>query len=427
MGLSTLIYACVRWLLILPLMIAIGVLASPLTAESKEEEDLVEQLTRELEEFQDKKTQEADPDDPRYRFMLLGVDEDYQKRERFRLKDQILTFIPPLYQPAFVGHGYVLPPRTWRISTSVSSFSIDPKDFFKDGKVDFATHENHSVDRIKLELDVFYGIDYNLTLRINIPYWISQSRGSVHPAGVQDMNLFVEGTSTELGDISIFLKKKFWDQGNFFFNFSGVAGLKLSTGSDSETFDQPMVVEGPGSTPPSVAFGGNSFPRFSDDGRLPSVLQPGTGSMAYHLGLFATRQFMRNPSALHVGALASFFSSSDGLDPGDQVKFFASYVKPIFHEYVSLDATINGMYKEEDSYSGTFTHPVPGPDGNFSGLATTPRPAFRGGTVLFASPSIIFNPTPLTRFSLTAMFRLNEPDLGPWPSSVYRLSATFTF
>lgn len=381
-----------------------------------------------LKEFDEDQTASKHPDydDSRYDFLRLGTDRIYMKSERFRLRDQILTFIPPLYQPAFVGHAYVLPPNAWRIAFGSTSFDIGSDDFLKDGQAD-PTHESHRVSRERLDLDVFYGLDHDFTIRVNIPYWSSSSRGSIHPAGVRNMDLFAEGNSSEIGDLSIFLKKKFWDQGNIGFNLAGVVGVKLPTGADDETFDSPLVLRDPMGNQ-TVAFGGGNFTRFSDDGRLPSALQPGTGAFGYSVGLFGTRQFVLLRSALHAGVLARFLDGTDGIDPGDELRFFASFVKPVYKDYLSVELAFNGMHKEEDHYSGQFTHPVPDPvTGDMAGFATTDRPPFRGGTVLFASPSLIFIPNPWLRLTLSGMFRVNDPDLGPWPGSQLRVGTTVTF
>ncbi|MFQ5702353.1 MAG: hypothetical protein ACE5HU_10970, partial [Acidobacteriota bacterium] len=132
--------------------------------------------------------------------------------------------------------------------------------------------------------------------------------------------------------------------------------------------------------------------------------------------------------ARHAGVLARFLDGTDGIDPGDELRFFASFVKPVYKDYLSVELAFNGMHKEEDHYSGQFTHPVPDPvTGDMAGFATTDRPPFRGGTVLFASPSLIFIPNPWLRLTLSGMFRVNDPDLGPWPGSQLRVGTTVTF
>lgn len=395
--------------------------------EPKDPQSELEELLKEFEQDeQAKKNKQPNYDDPKYRYRMLGVDDPYMRRERFRLRAQILTFIPPLYQPAFLGHGYVLPPNTWRVGVSPTFFDVESDDFFKDNVPDI-THEDHEVERSEWDLDVFYGLDHDFTVRVKIPFITVQSQGSVHPAGVMDMDLFVEGATSEVGDVELFLKKKFWDQANRGFNFAGVIGVKLPTGSDNEKFDRPMVVRDPMGAL-GVAFGGGPFPRFSDDGRLPSVLQPGTGAFGYQFGLFGTRQFQKHRAAFHAGFLARFLNGNDGVEPGDELRFFATYVKAVYKDYLSVELAVNGMDKESDRYDGTFTHPVPDPDtGLFAGMATTERPPFREGTVVFATPSVIFIPNPWLRFTVSAMFRLNEPELGPWPDRQLRFGATVTF
>lgn len=391
--------------------------------ESSDLEDLLKEFEAEEEAG---KNSRPDYDKPLYDYLRLGVNESYLKQERFRLHDQILTFIPPLYQPAFVGHGYVLPPNTWRVAFSGTFLDVEPDDFFKNGEVDIV-HENHRLERFRLDLDIFYGMDRDFTLRLNLPFHASQSKGSVHPAGVLNMDLFAEGATSQVGDATLFLKKKFWDQANLWFNFAGVVGVKFPTGSNDEKFDRPMVVRDPMGNL-GAAFNGGPFQRFTDDGRLPSGLQPGTGGFGYNVGLFGTRQFIRHRAAVHVGFLARFLDDADGVEPGDELRFFASYVKPIYKDFLSVELAINGMDKKADRYEGQFLHPIPDPaTGLFAGTATTPRPSFREGTIVFASPSIIIIPNPWLRFSATGMIRLNEPKLGPWPDSqlVFNLTSTF--
>ena len=358
-------------------------------------------------------------------FLGLGVGEDFQAVERASTVAQINSFIPPLYQPAFVGHGYVLPPGALRIGAGPSFFNIDSSDFFKGGQEDIV-HEHHSVDRMGLDINVFLGLPRNMTLFVNVPYWTSTSKGSVHPAGVQVMDLFVEGNSQTLGDVQVILKKKWVDQGNFYFNLATVIGLKLATGSNDEPFDAPMTVKNPmGVLGP--AFGGGAFPRFADDGRLPLSLQPGTGGLGYIFGVMGTRQFNGFRGALHGGTLIRILEGADGAEPGNEVRFFASFVKPIAKEQLSLDLTFNGMYRGDDSYDGTFTHPIPNSEGGFGGIATTGRPPFQGGTVMFFSPSLIWSPDPQVRFTGTYSLRLNEPDLGPWPGRILKFGVSYTF
>ena len=366
-----------------------------------------------------------DNETPKDEFLDLGVAKDYQAVERYNTVEQINTFIPPLYQPAFVGHGYVLPPGAMRIAVGFSLFDVDSGDFFKNGDPDFI-HENHNANRLRVDANFFYRLDKNMTVFVNLPYWVSRSTGSVHPAGVAVMDLFVEGNTQAFGDATVIVKKKWLDQGNFLFNLATVTGLKLPNGSNHKKFDEPMVIRTPMGTL-APAFAGGPFTRFTDDGSLPQVLQPGTGGFGYVLGVMGTRQFLRPRGALHGGVVLRFLSGKDGVEPGDEVRFFGSYVKPIYREKVSVDFAFNGMHKGRDKYDGTFTHPVPNPDGTLAGFATTPRPPFQGGTVAFFSPSIIWSVDPQIRVTATGSFRLNQPDLGPWPKTIFRVGVTYTF
>ncbi len=55
------------------------------------------------------------------------------------------------------------------------------------------------------------------------------------------------------------------------------------------------------------------------------------------------------------------------------------------------------------------------------------RPDFSGGFTGFLAPSIIFSPDPQIRLSLTGLFRVVEPDLGPAPDWVLRVGMDVIF
>lgn len=399
-------------------------------------------IENEFQDFENKKLTLPDFTTKEYNFLNLGVDEDYMKMERFRTRDQILTFIPPFFQPAFVGDGYVLPPNTWRISIHSQTLEVNSNDFFKDGQTD-RVHENHNINRTQTDFDLFYGLDYDMTLRINVPLWSTKSAGSIHPAGVAPINLFVEGNNTKLGDISIFLKKKFFDQGNSWLNFAGVIGVIIPTGSDNEKFDDKLIMTSPSDPNGTIAFNGMPFPRFSDDGNLPTTLQPGIGKVGLIFGLMGTKQFER--SALHFGSLININDIGKGendIHTGNEIFYFASYVHPILSDKLSVELAFNGKWKGDDFYPGTFLHPMTSDPSGFgmpimeidpvSGMMTpkmfnTPRPSFSGGWIGFISPSLIFNPYSQIRFELSAMIRVISPELGPAPNHMLRAGIVTTF
>ena len=405
-------------------------------------QDTVEDLEKEFADLENTKPSLPDFTTEEYNFLNLGVGKSYMKMERFRTRNQILTFIPPLYQPAFVGHGYVLPPNTWRVAFHVQSIRVKSSDFFKHGDVD-PVHDNHTIDRIKYDFDFFYGLDYDMTIRVNVPIWSTRSIGSVHPAGVAPLNLFVEGSTTQIGDASIFLKRKFFDQGNRWFNFAGVFGVILPTGSNSEKFDDRLILTNPANPNGVVAFGGGPFQRFSNDGNLPTTLQPGIGRFGAIFGLMGTKKFSR--SAFHFGTLArlnDLAAGDDDIKYGNEVFYFASYVKPIGSDKVSLELAFNGKWKGDDKYPGTFTHPMTADPSGFGmpimdmnpetgemavKMFTTPRPSFSGGWTTFITPSVIFNPYSQLRFEMSGMIRVINPDLGPAPKFMLRAGITTTF
>lgn len=436
-------------------------------------------------EQQERKPQKPEPPNP---FLDLGTDkgvggQDFMKFDRGLIKDQILQFIPPLLTPAFVGHAFVLPPGAFRVSTSARLTNLHGDDFFMNGSPNLAGFGEFEVNRRFVDLDLFYGFDLNrrhlhgFTVRLNIPYVISHTNGVVNPNGVPFIDLLAEGASQTLGDISVFLKKKVLDQGNAPIGLAVMAAVTLPTGSNDEKFGNDgyilarrpdpdgdgvqmsfdamiQALGGPGAffngvwrVPAAMLegasqiltpfpFNGGRFGRFSSDGRLPSVLQPGTGAWGTTLGLFLTRQFeprdfgFLGRSALHAGILHQFNGSADGIDPGDKTTFFAAYVKPVYRDYVALDLTAVGFHQQTDGYTGLAPEPQIVTDEagmRWFEFGLVERQPFTGGTSLMLAPSLIVSPDPQLRFTASGLFRVVAPDLGPAPSFVLRFGTEVTF
>lgn len=387
------------------------------------------------------------------RYMDLGTAQgelggaDQKAFEHEQLKAQIKTFIPPLLRPAFVEHAYVLPPKVWSVSVSERFARIKGNDFFLNGNAD-PVFRDMKVDRNFTDFDIFYGFDLNreylhdFTVRLNVPYLDSKARGSVFPvAGMPFPNPENIASSQEIGDIGLFLKKKLLDQGTFPVGLAVAGGVFLSTGRNDEKFGSNGRVNV--KVPPGMIVGADMngninmpFQRFSDDGRLPSTLQPGTGGASYLVGAFLTRQFSHTDlpgrSALHVGATRRFVSEHDGIDFGDTTTVFASFVKPIYRDYLAADLTFVGFDQKRDKYSGLFAQPGTGvdmvgmPPGS-NPAVMIPRPAFSGGRSGFIAPSLIFSPDPQIRATLSGLVRVVEPDLGPSPRWVIRAGLEVTF
>ena len=182
-------------------------------------------------------------------FLTLGTSEskyggdDFMKFDRGEIKSQIKTFIPPLLRPAFTQHAFVLPPSTTSISISQRFADINGDDFFMDGKVNKAVFHEAEVNRQLTDLDIFRGFDLNqkylhgFTFRLNVPYLSSQTNGAVHPGGQQFISLENAGSTQQLGDIGLFLKKKVFDQGNSSpFGLAVAAAVFLPTGKNDETY-----------------------------------------------------------------------------------------------------------------------------------------------------------------------------------------------
>jgi len=193
-------------------------------------------------------------------------------------------------------------------------------------------------------------------------------------------------------------------------------------------------------------FNNGIFGRFSADGRLPTTLQPGTGTTSFLIAAFITRQFnpgsMIGRAAFHAGFNHKFIDEVDGIDPGDVTTVFASFVKPLYKDYLALDLTFVGFNEEEDSYAGNIPEPGLhtcttediGVIGGCNAVGDEVfqfelhhRPAFSSGFSGFLAPSLIFSPDPQMRATLSGLYRVIDPDLGPAPNTVIRAAVEYTF
>lgn len=411
--------------------------------------------------------------------------EDWTRYERSQLKHQIKQLIPPNLQPAFTGDAYALPPNAWRISFSDRRARIGGGDFSDDNGVEPIDLSDRVVRRDFQDLDLFYGFDldrrflHSFTARVNLPILNSQVRGRAYPEGFKPgMTVLGDGGTQDIGDLGLFLKKKLQDQGNWPIGIAAAGALFLPTGSNARKFANegqgvqvrmpdmscmfpgrdfttspltskdfaPMLDMTMPAMPCGMKFGqfpfplspDNVFDRFSPDGRLPAMLQPGTGGLSYLAGLFFTRQFLPGDwgpfepafgrSALHLGATHKFVTEHDGIDPGDTTTFFASFVKPVFRDYLSLDLSFVGTRQETDHYDGTIIHPFPVPgDPTKVIFKRIERPPFAGGLSGFLAPSLIFSPDPQLRLTVSALVRVKKPELGPAPETAARVGVELTF
>ena len=221
--------------------------------------------------------------------------------------------------------------------------------------------------------------------------------------------------------------------------FSTPSAGPLSFAPDGANFDNAFIGDFP--------FNNGIFGRFAADGRLPSVLQPGTGKISYLLGVFATRQFSDSSfigrSALHLGVAHKFVSKYDGVDFGDKTTYFASYVKPIYEDKLAVDLSFIGFDKQNDNYDGKIPEPeihtcnavdVANPVNGCNTIGdevfffdVVDRPNFAGGFTGNLAASFIYSPDPQLRMSLSGIFRVIRPDLGPAPEKIFRLSFGYNF
>ncbi len=394
------------------------------------------------------------------RLLNLGTEEKFEILERQLIKDQVKTFIPPLLVPTIGNHAFVLPPGLFQIATSFRFTNLSGDDFFKKGEVN-PVDRDKGTRRQFLTTSIRYGFDLNrkflhsFTAVLNIPWQNSISSGDVlqtpgQPISSQtpngDYRVNNGGSAAGLGDISFFIKKKLWDQANFPIGLAIGAGVFFPTGSNEETVgdngcitvDRETTTDETarpiGAVNPDGATCGTGrvmFRRFSEDGRFPMVLQPGKGTFSYQIGAFGTRQFLPGDmpdflagtsldrGVIHFGAFHRFNGSSDGISAGDLTGAFFTGLVPVYKDYVSLQVGNVNFFQQADSYEGMFK--FPGTD------TPVQRPSFSEGWTSLAGPGLIFSPDPVVRMTLTAMFRVKAPELGPAPPFVVNLGASFVF
>lgn len=378
------------------------------------------------------------------RLLNLGTKEKFEILERSLIKSQVKSFIPPLLVPAFTNHAFVLPPGLFQISISGTLANIDGDDFAKDGEVD-PIHLDNSVRRRFLTTSLFYGFDLNrkffhsFTAVLNIPYQSSINRGPVQlpDIGAGGRTVNNGGAIDGLGDVSLFIKKKIWDQANYPVGLAVAAGVFFPTGSNEEKVgvNSDGRIKVTNSTTGTTLNDNALFGRFSDDGRFPIGLQPGKGTFSYQIAGFLTRQFTPGDmpgflegtafdrAAIHLGIVHRFNQEDDGIDAGDRTTLFFSGVVPVYKDYVSLQFNSVNFIQRKDSYDGLFRFPN-------QGALPTPtlsRKSFRGGWTNFLGPSVIFSPDPLIRITGTFLYAVGKPGLGPFPDYVSNLQASFVF
>ncbi len=370
-------------------------------------------------------------------YLTMGVDDSYSDQQRYSIQDQIQSFIPPIYEPVLTQSAFVLPPGALRIQSSYrQAAQMDAGDVAGQHQLG-ARFAAFDLQRSFVDFDAFLGLDHNMTLRVNVPLAFTTMDAELKPGFFEPVSVFPQGSSRALGDISIFLKKKFVDQGNFPIAVAGVAALRLPTGADHERFDARTTVNIMGadmllplpavdaSGMPIAGSADGTFRRFSNDGRLPAPLQPGLGTLGGSLGLFATRILeggsFYGRGAFHAGALYEFRPGHDGFDPGDEATFFLSAVKPVYGDKVALDVSYIVKDQQNDAYAGLMLAPTA------SGPQVMGRPTFSGGASQFIGGSLIFTPNPLFQMTFSGLVRTAKPAIGASPDYILRVGLQYTF
>lgn len=380
---------------------------------------------------------DLNPKSPDNAYLALGTTNSYVKEQRFTLQDQIQSFIPPNYEPAFTESAFVLPPGTVRVGAALREVGVLNAGDISGQRQMGMQFTELNINRRFLDFDLFFGLDNNFTVRVNVPFVNAALRATAHPNFLPPVAAFISGGYSTIGDVSVFVKKKIVDQGNFPVGIAAVGAIRLPSGSNEEKHDPRATAQIMGMDMllplPAVDNKGNMIPGtvdgtfrfFSNDGRLPAPLQPGLGTVGGSFGLFVTRQFddsfLLGRSAVHVGSLYEIRPEADGIDPGNFLTAFATFVKPVYRDVVSLDATYLLQHQDTDHYAGKIIVPT------MSGMMVVDRPSFSGGTTQFLAGSLIIVPNPLFRITLSGLARVSKPELGPSPDYVVRLGLTYTF
>ncbi len=380
--------------------------------------------------------------DDEYQFLTLGQGHDYVKAERWRIIDQIEQAIPALYEPRLPFHGYTLPPGAFRVAWS-TTYARNAGDF---GRDDFYSlfFNDVKMDIMQVNMNLLYGFEVgslkDMVLNLNIPYKFQRTSGMGHPFRIEPMQMTMNGAANGIGDISLTLKKKWFDQGNGPLNFATMIGAIFPTANDNASFEasqtiyingQPMMaVSADLPANPTI----NVFGREPDDLFFPRVAQPGNGSWGARLGFGATRQLERG--AIHFGAVVDLLADNDGITPGDELKYGASFMlPPTSSDRITLDFSVFGKWRGDEKFPGTIMHPerdpvTGGPVMDASGntvMFMTGRPDFKHGNTTFVSPSLILITRPNTRLIFSPAFRVFEPNQGPSPRWTMTVGQTFTF
>ncbi len=370
-------------------------------------------------------------------YLSAGVNSSYTDQQRYSIQDQIQSFIPPIYEPVLTQSAFVLPPGALRFQSSYrQAAKMDAMDVAGQMQLG-ARFVDFDLQRSFVDFDAFLGLDGNTTLRVNVPVLFTSMDAELKPGFFEPVSVFPQGSSRAIGDVSVFLKKKFVDQGNFPIALAGVAALRLPTGADHERFDPRTTVNIMGSDMllplPAVDAAGmpiagtvdGTFRRFSNDGRLPAPLQPGLGTLGGSLGLFTTRILeggsFYGRGAFHAGALYEIRPGHDGIDPGNEATFFLSAVKPVRGDRLALDLSYIIKDQQNDAYAGLMMVPTA------MGPQVMGRPVFSGGTSQFLGSSLIFTPNPLFQMTFSGLVRTAKPEIGASPDFVFRVGLQYTF
>ncbi len=379
-----------------------------------------------------------EPREEKYAYMNLGVQRSFLSLERSRLLDNLRTQIPPLYEPAFSPfHGYTLPQRAVRVAIKNDRF-INDGDFGRD-KFYALFFNNVKVENQHVEADLFYGLTDNTMLRVNVPFRSTNISGDGAAFRILPMRMTMHGHAFGMGDVTVFAKHKWWDQGQHFLNLATVFGVQLPTGKNDSRFDDAQTIYMNGmAIPVSAAAGGPRVDLFSNDLRVPNSAQPGTGAWGLNFGVMGTRQLTWNRfrGALHGGVLYKWFKdTSEGVRPGNEAIFAISYVRPPTRsEKITFDLTLFGRNKQSERFPGLVMHPeadakgmpIMNADGTLK-MFTTPRPPFMHGTVVFLSPSVVFIPKAPIRITFSPLIRVYEPLQGPSPRFRLMIGISNTF
>ena len=209
-----------------------------------------------------------------------------------------------------------------------------------------ATGAGKDVDKIVSRTSIVYGLTSRQTLMLVVPV-VNAELETSGPNGNE-----VEREAGGLGDIVLFHKFRFFTQDAFSFTqrLSLISGIKLPTGDNT---------------------------RSDKLGRLPSSVQPGSGSVDFIIGTAYSMETKK--IGVHGDLVYKINTNDNSVRMGNTLRFDAAFVYTLYPSRITHErkARLFGVME----LNGTQMEQSRGPDGKNSDS---------GGVLIFASPGLTY-------------------------------------